>query len=179
MVAYCAQCGSQVASVASFCGSCGAAVAAGPRAEARPAVVTGLELAGIGERLGARALDLGILIVLYVALIVFGLAMFSIFFFGFFYVPLIFFLLFAGVPLIYETYFWTQHGGATPGKMVTNIKVVQRDGSPISVEQALGRSAFYTYIPFMPFVVLVTILVDSNRRGLHDVVANTIVVRKS
>ncbi len=175
---YCAQCGSQVADAARFCGSCGAAVAAGPRAEAKPAVVTRLELASVGERLGARALDFAIVIVLYVALIVFGVAIFGLLFFGFFYVPLIFFLLFAGLPMIYETYFWTQNDGATPGKMVTKIKVVQRDGSPISVEQALGRSAFYTYIPFMPLVVLVTTLVDPDRRGLHDVVANTLVVRR-
>ena len=74
--------------------------------------------------------------------------------------------------ITYTTYF---HGrwGATIGKMVMGIKVVQQDGAPISYKLALGRafaellSALTLYIGYMMVVL------QKEHAALHDLICDT------
>ncbi|MBO0938881.1 RDD family protein [Fibrella sp. HMF5335] len=61
--------------------------------------------------------------------------------------------------------------GKTVGKMITKTRVINDDGGPISLGQAIGRF-LCRFIPFDSWVVLFS----SSGRGLHDSIADTWVV---
>jgi uncharacterized RDD family membrane protein YckC len=73
---------------------------------------------------------------------------------------------------------FTGHGGQTPGKMAVRIKVIRRDGQPISY----GR-AFFRELPgkFLSAVILgigfLMIAFDDQKQGLHDRLADTYVIK--
>jgi uncharacterized RDD family membrane protein YckC len=81
--------------------------------------------------------------------------------------------------------------GRTVGKLLMKVRVASVDGSPMAPQQAVVRAMLVT-LPFVatfalpnmvgqiigaiPLVLLVTILIDPQRRGLHDKVARTTVM---
>lgn len=73
-------------------------------------------------------------------------------------------------------YYITMEGffGVTVGKLVTGTRVVNEQGGKPTWGQALGRT-FGRLIPFEAF----SVLLSDDRRGWHDSLSKTWVVRKS
>jgi RDD family len=69
-----------------------------------------------------------------------------------------------------EVFLLTALGGITAGKRVMGIRVIRIDGGPVW----FGRSAVRT---LLLLTVVLPLLTDYNRRGIHDRAAGTVVVR--
>lgn len=76
---------------------------------------------------------------------------------------------------LYETIF-EGDGGATPGKIICNLRVVQSDGDGLSYSGALGRY-FAKILSAASFGLgFVIVAFDSEKRGLHDYICSTRVI---
>jgi uncharacterized RDD family membrane protein YckC len=81
------------------------------------------------------------------------------------------------VGAIYYWYFWTQQNGQTLGQRLMNIRVVKKNGEPMTAADAIVRYIGY-YINSVVFLIgWIWALFDADRQGWHDKLANTIVVR--
>jgi len=82
-----------------------------------------------------------------------------------------------GCVVVYCFYFTylTMHGCQTIGKSLLQMRVVRRDGEPISGTRAFFRSFFYivSAVPFLWGFFLAFLL---KRRAVHDILAGTVVV---
>ena len=67
--------------------------------------------------------------------------------------------------------------GRTLGKAALKIKVVKPDGSRVSYWRALGRSLAYYLNGFTLSLSFLMIAFTKNKRGLHDYIADTIVIK--
>ena len=93
---------------------------------------------------------------------------------------------------IYYVGFWSWRG-QTPGKMVIHAKIVKSDGSTIGFGNAILRYLFYLIPFFAPIlffggrfvdvlpipvaaVGFIIIVINSKKRGLHDMIAGTCVI---
>lgn len=78
----------------------------------------------------------------------------------------------------YEAIFVSQMG-ATPGKMALGMKVVRPDGSRVDLGRAVGR--YFAKILSMLILCIGYIMVgfDAEKRGLHDMICDTRVVRQT
>lgn len=79
--------------------------------------------------------------------------------------------------LVYYVGFWVTEG-ATPGKMVFGLRVVSVDGSPIEIWQGVLRVFGYWLDGVTLGIGFLMVLFTAEKRGLHDFVANTMVVRQ-
>lgn len=76
----------------------------------------------------------------------------------------------------YEAFFLANLA-ATPGKLVIGVKVLRPDGSRVSLGRAFGRY-FAKILSFLIFFIGVIIVgFDSQKRGLHDMICDTRVVK--
>jgi uncharacterized RDD family membrane protein YckC len=80
----------------------------------------------------------------------------------------------AFVPL-YFVGLWAWRG-QTLGKMAVAIRVLRTDGRPTGVGAALLRLVGYLFSTLLLFAGFLMIAFDRQRRGLHDRLADTIVV---
>jgi uncharacterized RDD family membrane protein YckC len=81
--------------------------------------------------------------------------------------------------VVYHVYFVGKKG-ATPGKKLFGIKVCTPDGqSPVGYEKALLRTVSYFLDWLIAGIGFLMIVFDKQRRGLHDRLAGTIVVRSN
>jgi uncharacterized RDD family membrane protein YckC len=74
-------------------------------------------------------------------------------------------------------WFWLRFLG-TPGKLLCNVIVVDATSlAPMSVGQAIGR--YFAYIlAILPLLLgFIWIAFDPQKRGFHDIVANTLVIK--
>jgi uncharacterized RDD family membrane protein YckC len=141
------------------------------------------ELADSGQRLFAFIVD---------QIVLFFIGIFVSFFFGFFIdlesinvdgninatVQLIGILSSA----IYMCYFLSRAvgNGQTPGKTLMGIRVVKKNGQPLSVIDAFIRNVLgYSISSFFLLIGFLWIFVDENRQGWHDKLAGTIVIKDS
>jgi uncharacterized RDD family membrane protein YckC len=152
-------------------------------------------VAGVGERLAALVIDLGLLAIVYGACA-------------------LFFTMALGAPaLIVFAGFVVRHGyfvlfesrwqGQTPGKRLLGLKVVQRDGGPLDARSVFarnlvrdvellvplllladpnmttGESPLWLWVPAMAWVAVFALLplVHRHRMRAGDLVAGTVVVR--
>jgi uncharacterized RDD family membrane protein YckC len=148
----CRSCGQFVTMTADFCPACGRAVGPGVR-----------EYAGFWIRLGATVIDAVILL-----MVQFVLALLISETIG---------LIFMEVLLgsMYTIGFWLAEG-ATPGKLAFGIRVEMADGTPLTLTGALLR--YVCYIPSGFFLLgYILIGVTREKRGLHDFLAGTVVVK--
>ena len=76
---------------------------------------------------------------------------------------------------IYHIGFWTWRG-QTPGKMITGIKIVKTDESPIDFGRALVRYIAYYVSGILLLIGFLWILWDRRKQGLHDKIAGTVVI---
>lgn len=81
------------------------------------------------------------------------------------------------VGLAYFPFFWAR-GGQTPGMRPFGIRVVRdRDGGRVSAGQAILR-LIGLYIAAIPlYLGYVWVFVDGRRRGWHDLIGGTVVIR--
>ena len=94
-------------------------------------------------------------------------------------------VLWLGVSLFYSTAF-VAITGATPGKRIMKLRVVNRDdGSPVNWTYAAVRALVPTVagvVPVIGFALNIAVYVRAffhpYRQGLHDAAAGTIVVRR-
>jgi uncharacterized RDD family membrane protein YckC len=75
----------------------------------------------------------------------------------------------------YFATFWATTG-QTPGSRALRIRVHNASGAPLVPSQALLRFLGLTLAALPLFAGFLLILVDDRRRGLHDVLARTVVV---
>lgn len=86
-----------------------------------------------------------------------------------------------GVALIlwtvgYFVVFWSTTG-QTPGNRLMQIRVCREDGERLRPRRALLRFGALVLAALPLFAGFLPILVDARRRGVHDMLAHTIVVR--
>ena len=79
------------------------------------------------------------------------------------------------VALAYTWFFLTRNNGQTPGKIIMKIRVIKTDGSPISDSDAVIRF-IGTLINYIGCIGWLWALIDTNRQGWHDKLAQTYVV---
>jgi len=81
------------------------------------------------------------------------------------------------LPAVAVIIFWVCKS-ATPGKMLTKIKIIDASsGEKLSVGQSIGRyfAYFISIVPLMLGIFWVGI--DKKKQGWHDKLANTLVVK--
>ena len=81
------------------------------------------------------------------------------------------------LPALAVIVFWI-YRSATPGKMVTNLKIVDADtGEKPSTGQFVGRYLCY-YISMIPLMLgIIWVGIDKRKQGWHDKIARTVVVK--
>ena len=75
----------------------------------------------------------------------------------------------------YFTVFWSTTG-QTPGNRLMRLRVCKDDGAVLSPRRALLRFGALVLAALPLFAGFLTVLVDDRRRGLHDMLAGTVVV---
>ena len=149
------------------------------------------EYAGFWIRVGANLIDLIILLVSFSVLAGLFMFVFSDMLFGPMYSQggliyhrqaFAFFELFEilfkyVVPFILTIWFWLKFQ-ATPGKMATNLRLVDAlTGDTLSKGQAIGRY-FATFLSLIPFGLgYLWIAFDRRNQSWHDKLAGTVVIR--
>ena len=142
-----------------------------PDPEAGPA--PGIEFAGFGARLVAYIIDTVVILILAIGLgIIAGLAVFVMPLLSI--LPILAILI---VPLVYFPYFW-QKSGQTPGKRMTGIKVVRdTDGGSLTWGMAIIRLVGYWVSGLVFYLGYIWIFIDKRKRGWHDLIASTVVIK--
>jgi len=136
------------------------------------------EYAGFWIRTGAALIDLIIMIiVIYVPLsFIYG----ADYWLGDKWVHGFWDLLLAYVlPVIATIWFWIRYLG-TPGKMATNLEVVDaKTGNKLSLGQAIGR--YFAYIlAFLPLGLgVIWVGIDKKKQGWHDKLAGSVVIKSN
>jgi uncharacterized RDD family membrane protein YckC len=67
--------------------------------------------------------------------------------------------------------------GATPGKMALGLKVVQPGGGPVSLGRAIGRYFAKILSYMILFIGYIMIGFDPEKRGMHDMICDTRVIK--
>lgn len=169
---YCPVCAAAITAGAQFCSNCGSQFSREQPSptqiagEAPPPVgVIGIDYAGFWMRLLAFIVDAIPLVVL-IALVDFVSENLAT---RYLLRVLILFTYFVG--------FWVATNGSTPGKMAMGIRIVRSNGEPIDAGWSMIRFIGYC----LSFVLLlsgfVMIAFTPQKRGLHDYIAQTVVVR--
>lgn len=83
------------------------------------------------------------------------------------------------LPAIAVIIFWS-YKSATPGKMVTNLTIVDaKSGGKPSTGQFIGRYLGY-YVSMLPlFLGIIWVGIDKRKQGWHDKLAGTVVIRSN
>ena len=83
------------------------------------------------------------------------------------------------MPALAAILFWRAKG-ATPGKMILGLKVVNADsGKPLSVGHAIGRYLGYFVATIPLFIGLLWVGWDRKKQGWHDRLANSVVIKNN
>ena len=93
--------------------------------------------------------------------------------------PLLFWVFYAmwGIGIVF--YFAIQESSdfqATVGKRALNIKVVDKRGNKISFWRALGRYLAKIISALILYIGFIMIGFTSKKQGLHDIIADTLVI---
>jgi uncharacterized RDD family membrane protein YckC len=82
------------------------------------------------------------------------------------------------VPAIIIIMFWKKYG-ATPGKMLLGCKIVDATTfQKLSYKQCIIRLIGYYLSAIILFIGYITIIFSKRKQGLHDKLANTIVIKR-
>lgn len=86
-------------------------------------------------------------------------------------------LLFQVSVLLITILFWKRFKGATPGKKFVHIKIVDaKTLKDITSKQAITRSLGYIVSIFILCIGFLMVAFRKDKRGLHDLLADTIVI---
>jgi len=138
-----------------------------------------LEYAGFWRRFAAFIIDAVLLSIL--TSVLFPLRGLGLSFWHFstawYFVPLVAIsnLISSLVTVAYQVIFWTWRG-QTPGKMIMGIKILRGDGTGITLGYALLRFLGYIVCTMMLGTGFLWIAFDSRKQGIHDKIADTVVV---
>jgi uncharacterized RDD family membrane protein YckC len=157
----CGRCGSQIAPGTNFCPRCGNS--AGPL----PIAVNQSQYAGLGVRFLADMLDS---VVIAVTLFVFSIT-------GLFDIPITFLII-----CLYGAYWESSARQATLGKQALGLKVTDLEGKRLRFGKAFGRwiaKQVLVIIPFLGWFGLLAIGFTDKKQGAHDLMAGSLVWRKS
>jgi len=139
--------------------------------------VDNVEYAGFWIRVGAALIDTLLLIAITFPLLlwIYGWSYFGDDT-GFFAGPADFVISWLA-PAVAAIAFWL-YRQATPGKMALSLRVVDATtGSTLSIGQSIGRYLAY-YVSAIPlFIGFIWVAFDSKKRGWHDKLAGTVVIR--
>jgi len=89
-------------------------------------------------------------------------------------------LLMLGGTLVSLAYyvFFTGYNGQTPGKMVLGLQVVADDGGPVGYGRAFWRETLGKFLSSILLLVgYLMVAIRADKRGLHDLIAGTRVIR--
>ncbi|WP_343563128.1 RDD family protein [Kiloniella sp. b19] len=83
------------------------------------------------------------------------------------------------LPVAYHSWFLAQKG-RTPGMSFVGLKMLRHDnGRPVSIlEAAINTVIFYVTVPATSGLILVVMLLNDQRRTLHEILSGTIVIRE-
>jgi len=142
----------------------------------RPILLSSNEPAGLGLRIAAAMVDLALLavidgVVIYFTLQILGLQVANLWLLP--KAPLVAFLLLQNCG--YLAAFTA--GGQTLGKMSTGIRVVSDEGAALDLGRSLKRTFVWALLAIPAGLGFATAFFDADRRGLHDRLAGTRVVR--
>jgi len=68
--------------------------------------------------------------------------------------------------------------GATPGKMALGLRVVRPDGGPVSLGRAIGRYFAKLLSGIILLIGFIMAGFDREKRGLHDILLDTRVIKR-
>lgn len=136
------------------------------------------EVAGLGERIAARCIDLAGFVVLYFLAVIIGLAAsISQSAVGFIIVMIIFGVAFVFYDLLCELFM----NGQTFGKRALKIKVISLDGTQPTFGQYILRWLFRMVDFGFPFgwgvVALISVAVTKNHQRVGDILAKTTLIK--
>ena len=136
------------------------------------------EIAGLGERIAARLIDLAGFTLLYILMIVLGMvSTINRSQMGFYSVIVVFLVIFVFYDLVCEL----MMNGQTFGKKLMKIKVISLDGSQPTLGQYIFRWIFRLIDFGLPFgwgaVALVAVAVTKNHQRLGDLLAKTTLIK--
>jgi len=146
----CPSCGQPAPADAGFCPGCGR-------------VLSAVVYAGFWIRLLANIIDAAIL---FIPNIIIGLVVES---------PASILLQFA-VGIVYTIGFWTAEG-ATPGKMAMGLRITTVQGEPVDFGKAVLRYIGYFVSGITLGIGYLMIAFTREKRGLHDLMAGTVVIK--
>jgi len=147
-------------------------------------VAFGYQVAGIGSRFLAALLDTLLIVILQAAIFIARALILSaldrsvldekfspwiIAFFG-----LISFIFYSGYYVLFEM-IWN---GQTPGKRWVGLRVIRKDGTPITLSESLVRNLARAvdFLPFAYGIGVISMFLDKQSRRLGDLAAGTLVV---
>ena len=81
-----------------------------------------------------------------------------------------------GWAAFYFTAFTALWSGQTPGKKLFKIKVLQLDGTPLSISDSFGRYGGYGAGIATGLLGFLQIFWDANRQAIHDKISATVVI---
>ncbi len=82
-----------------------------------------------------------------------------------------------GLPMVLAIFFWVRFRG-TPGKQLMNCEVVDaKTHGNLSIGQSFLRYLGYYLSIFSLFLGFLWIIWDKKKRGFHDLLAHTVVIR--
>ena len=81
-----------------------------------------------------------------------------------------------GWAAFYFTVFTARWNGKTPGKRLMNIRVLQLDGTPLSLWDSFGRFGGYAAGPATGLLGFLQVYWDPNRQAIQDKISATVVV---
>lgn len=136
------------------------------------------EVAGLGERIAARLIDLAGFLVIYFLMMILGMvAAFSSSAMGFYVIIIVFLVIFVFYDLVCEL----TMNGQTFGKKIMKIKVISLDGSQPTFGQYIFRWIFRIIDFGIPFgwgaVALISVAVSKNHQRLGDMLAKTTLIK--
>jgi uncharacterized RDD family membrane protein YckC len=74
--------------------------------------------------------------------------------------------------------FFTGYNGQTPGKMALRVKVIDNDGGPVGYGQAFVREVIGKFLSSLILCIgYLMVAFRADKRGLHDLVARTRVIK--
>ncbi len=81
------------------------------------------------------------------------------------------------IPIAYVIGFWIWKS-ATPGKMALGLKIIDENGNNLTPVKAIVRYLGYIVSGIILGIGYLMIAFTQNKRGLHDMIAKTYVVKK-
>ncbi|SDD41434.1 RDD family protein [Pedobacter soli] len=136
------------------------------------------EIAGLGERIAARCIDLGIFLVLgVIAMILIGAASYSMSSNA----AMVVFFIFLAIFVFYDLVCELTMDGQSLGKKVLKVRVISLDGGQPTLSQYLLRWLFRTIDFGIPFgwgvVAIISVIATKNHQRLGDILGKTTLIK--